>query len=599
MSNPFVPTPPVESTFRPRVWPGVVLVTLMLAMLVVPAFIAERTGLQFMLLMFAPLVAVGGGAIWWLALSRVGWVDRTLALALFLVPAAGLGVEEVVGAPGQPPMGVFVYGVPFVFLCWVGGLVIGLPLPGALRRGVMYLALLLAWGAFGMIRIDGIRGNLVPDQIRWRWEKKPEQAILDVVGQRQSVTLETPAEVVEGDWAEFRGPNRYNRVEGVTLDMDWSAQPPKKVWDVDVGPGWGSFAVAGDRLYTMEQQGDNEAVLCLDAATGKMAWEKAFTYPAFFTEKISGAGPRSTPTVTGGKVYTYGATGFLTCLDAVTGAKVWQVNAETTVGATPPTPFWGYASSPLVTKGLVIVYTGGSPDKGTSAFKAEDGSLVWSAGKATHGYASAQLATIGGIEQVLMLSNHGLEAFDPETGKALWDHAWPMAQGNRSLQPTVVGEGDFLIGSGVGEVLGTRRVKVTRTDDPSAETEAKWKVETVWETGPKFSPYFNDGVVFQGHYYGFSGNNFICVDLANGKVKWDEGKRFGNGQVLLFAETGQLLVTSEYGKMVLVQANPEEYDEWAAADTIAGKMWNHAAYARGKLYLRSDSKAACFELTTK
>jgi outer membrane protein assembly factor BamB len=580
--NPFVPKPPAERTFRPRIWPGVLVLVVSLTLLIAPAFLFERSTAQFMLLMVGAMVASTGGFAWWAAVSRVGIVDRVLALALYLLPAAGFAVEESLDAPGQPPMGVMLYGIPFVFLLWVGGLVIGIPFPGNVRRVVMYLALLLGWLAFGTVRIEGTSSSLVPE-LSWRWSKKPEDAAKDI--KRETVDVKTDVKVSADDWAEFRGPNRDNKISGVTLVADWTAAP-KKAWEVDVGPGWGSFTVAGDRLYTMEQQGNDEAVICLDATTGKSAWKRPHTYPAFFKEKISGAGPRSTPTVKDGKVYTFGATAQLCCLDATTGEKVWQIDAREATKANPPSPFWGYASSPLVTRGLVVVCV---PDKGTAAFSAKDGSLVWTAGKATHGYGSAQLTTIGGVEQLLMMSNRGLESFDPESGKLLWEHVWLMPSGNRSLQPVVVGEGDFLVTSGVGAVMGTRRVKVTKDGE-------QWEVSQQWETDRKFSPYFNDGVVYQGYFYGFSGANFICVDLATGKLKWDEGSRHGNGQVLLFADAGQLLVTSEYDKMFLVKCNPADYEEEANAPTVPGKMWNHAAYSRGKLYVRSDRKAACMEM---
>lgn len=582
--NPYVPRLPADPTFRPRVWPGVVILLASMAMLFVPAFFAERTQLQFSLLMVGAMLASVGGFVWWAAFSRVPAVDRGIALGLFVWPAVGFAVEEVLDAPGQPPMGVMVYGVPFVFLCWVVGLVAGLPIPLA-RRSLLYLGLCLGWVGFGLVRIEGTDGSLVPE-LTWRWNKKPEEAAKDI--KRGTVSLTSGADVGKDDWAEFRGPNRDNVVRGVTL-ADWTASPPKAVWEkaIDVGPGWGSFAVAGDRIYTMEQRGNEEAVVCLDAATGKLAWEKEFTYPAFFKEKISGAGPRSTPTVKDGKVYTFGATGMLTCLDAKTGTKEWQVDAREAAGATPPNPWWGYASSPLVVRGLVIVCV---PDQGTAAFTAENGELKWKAGKATHGYSSAQLATVAGVEQVLMLSNYGLEGFDIDTGKVLWEHPWPMPGGSRTLQPVVVGEGDFLIGSGVGSVMGTRRVQVTKAGDT-------WKADAVvWEVGPKFSPYYNDGVVHGGYFYGFSGKNFICVDLKDGKLKWDEGAVHGNGQVLLFADAGQLLVTSDHGKMFLVKCDPKQYEEVASAPTVPGKMWNHAAYSRGKLYVRSDKKAMCYEL---
>lgn len=590
MSNPYVPTEP-RPEYRPRLWPGVLLLLVVFAMLFVPPLVhsIERTFTLFMLMMAAPLIGLAGGAAWWFGYSRVPVLDRVAIPLLVLLPLIGFGVETVV-VDHQPPMGPVLFGVPFVLLLFVGWLVVSLPLPGGARRAGAFAAVVLGWGLFGLVRLEQTDADMRP-MFAWRWEPRPENR------ERTRERVDAPADPVEvtaGDWAEFRGPNRDDTITGVALDTD-AFGAAKLVWKKEMYPGWGSFAVVGHRLYTMEQQGDREVVLCLDANTGKQVGE-AFSYPSRFFDSNAGVGPRSTPTVSGGKVYALGANGVLHCLTAADLKPVWSVHLVKDAGGVRP--MWGFASSPLVVHGLVIVYTGGPDGKGTTAFGAADGKVKWQAGQGTHGYSSAQLVTFAGVEQVLMQSNHGVESFDPTTGAVLWEHAWDMKGGNRTCQIPILGDGELLLGSGVG-VLGTRRLKVTKAGD-------RWDVQVVWESKVP-SPYFNDGVVYRNHYYGFSGSEFHCIDLANGKEKWTDGTRYGNGQVLLFADQGLLVVTeakntlTEVGKVYLLKADPDpDADrELASFDGIKGKTWNHASFARGRLYLRNGVEAACYELPLK
>jgi outer membrane protein assembly factor BamB len=571
----------------------VFLVALVLGMLVVPGFFIERTSAQFMMMIFAPILGILGLLGWWVGISRTPLVDRLAVPSVFLV-CFGVFVVEL-AMQRQPPMAPLVYGVPVVLTLLVGWLVLSLPLSGSVRRFGTYAVVLLGWLAFGTVRVEQTDADLWPNLV-WRWTPKPEDAFAAVKGQREQVQGAVAAglEVKAGDWAEFRGPKRDNRLTGVNLDAHRFAES-KEIWKQRIGPGWGSFAVVGDRLFTLEQQGDNEAVICLDANSGKLIWEH--TYAAKFTEAIAGAGPRSTPTIHQGRVYAMGATGKLNCLSAADGKVVWTTDLVADAGGV--LPMWGFASSPLVRHGLVIVYTGGGENgKGTTAFDANTGKVVWSAGKAKHGYSSAQVVTFAGVEQVLMASDHGLESFDAKTGSILWEHKWPLGNGNRTTQPVVIGDGEVLIGTGVG-VLATRRLKVTKSG--SSGNAPEWSVEVVWET-PKLNPYFNDGVIHEGHYYGFSGATFHCIDLANGKEKWSAGKKYGNGQVLLLADQGLLIVSeaknslTAVGSVFLLPATPTEHSETASFPTIKGKTWNHPSIANGRLYIRNGVEAACYEL---
>jgi outer membrane protein assembly factor BamB len=195
-----------------------------------------------------------------------------------------------------------------------------------------------------------------------------------------------------------------------------------------------------------------------------------------------------------------------------------------------------------------------------------------------------------GVEQLIFVGGDGMSGFDPTTGQQFWHFDWDMGQGfNRCTQPTLVGESDLLIGSGFGQ--GTKRVRITRSGNG-------WKAEEVWATRA-ISPYFNDLVVYQDHAYGFDTNGFLtCVDLAKGQRKW-KVRGYDNGQVLLLADAGLLLVQCEKGDVALVAARPDQHQELARMKGLDSKTWNHPVIANGKLFIRNDRTAAAFELAGK
>src|SRR5690242_5411966 len=176
-------------------------------------------------------------------------------------------------------------------------------------------------------------------------------------------------------------------MSGVRIDSYWSATPPVQMWHRSVGPGWSSFAVRGDLFYTQEQRGDSEVVACYKASTGEPVWTHRGA--ARFFESNGGAGPRATPTLSNGRVYTFGATGILNALDAGTGAVVWSRNVASDTGA--QVPFWGFSSSPLVIGDEVIVAPAGQ----LVAYEAGTGNKRWVGPAGGGSYSSPQLVTIG------------------------------------------------------------------------------------------------------------------------------------------------------------------------------------------------------------
>jgi outer membrane protein assembly factor BamB len=589
MSGPELETPAADGWPR-RIWPAVVILTAAAVLMVVPSLVLPRTMVHFLGTFLAPLVGTVALVGWWLfaARGRVRWL---LPVLVILPAVAVLPVHR------DKAMLAAVYGLAVLLVVAVGWHVATAASPTPRRAGLA-AALLGVWALIGMVRIEGADSDVIPT-VRWRWQPTDEELF---AAERASRTVMPTAagprlSVVEGkDWPGFRGPARDGRISGVKIDPD---RPPELVWKQRVGPGWGSFAVVGTspgremRLITQEQRGPDEAVVCYAAATGAEVWEHRL--PGRFEEAIGGPGPRATPTVHEGRVYAQAATGKLVCLDADAGKPHWTADLTADVGGV--LPMWAYSGSPLVVGGLVVVYAGGPNGKGTAAYRADTGRLAWAAGKATHSYSSPQRATLGGVEQVLLASDYGIESFAPADGKVLWEHDWHAKGLNRVTQPTVLSDTDLLLGTGVGNDQGTRRLRVTKSAD-------KWDVRVVWSS-KALRPYFNDGVVHGGHVYGFDGSRFCCVDVETGREAWKEGN-YGSGQVLLLADQGLLVVQAEGGSVALVDASPAEHVERWKFPALAAKTWNHpvvvpavdAATPEARptvlLFVRNGQEAACY-----
>lgn len=565
-----------------RTWPLVVILMVMSALMVVPAMLAPRTMFHFVGLMGAPAMAALAAVIWWAFASRARRPMTFLVPVFLLLPAVGYAVTVY----ATNPPAVILFGLPLPLIAWAVWLLVTPQLHATARQFGLLAFLGLTWTLFGLVRIDGTDADLRPE-VRWAWQRTAEDEYLANLPTNTAAPTTEAITVTPGDWAEFRGPARDNKCVGTAITTDWAKTPPKLVWKQRIGPGWGSFAVVGNRLFTQEQRGPKEAVVCYTADTGGQIWE--YAVEARFFEGIAGAGPRATPTIVDGKVYTTGATGHVACLDAKTGAKIWS--RELSSDCESAVPQWGFAASPLVKNGKVYVCgCGGANQKGLIAYDATTGAVVWTGGAATHSYSSAQWEKLGSVDQVLLVSDFGLEAFNPTSGKVLWSDNWFFRGINRVTQPARVSDTDFVYGTGTMGDQGIRRVSTT-CDAGNCKAKQGWQTRGM-------KPYFNDGVVYKGHLYGFDDANFVCVELATGKQKWKESG-YGHGQVLLLVDQGLLLVQAVDGKVALVTAKPEEQDEVAVFQAIRGKTWNHPVVVRGKLYVRNGEEAACYELPTK
>jgi outer membrane protein assembly factor BamB len=612
-----------------RLWPGVVILALIaLVRYVIPFFIPEAD-------LSGVLVGMVGAAlilIWWLFFSRAPWSERIGAL--FVIAAAVVAIKPLVHASisnGFMNRMFYVYAVPAsvapALVVWA---LFSRRLSPRSRWATMIATIFLACAGWTLVRTNGITGN-AGAQLAWRWTQSAEERLLakgeepvaatpavtgsadtgkatavappsaapvtaateplattaatsdapaaKTVAATTSAPAASPAEVPAArvEWPGFRGSARDGIVHGIRIDTDWSSRPPVKMWQRPIGPGWSSFAVQGDLLFTQEQRGEEEMVAAYRVNTGEPVWRHRD--PVRFWESNGGAGPRGTPTLHNGRVYALGATGILNVLDASNGGVVWSRNAAS--DSQKQIPMWGFSSSPLIVRDMVVVAAAGK----LAAYDLATGSPRWFGPNGGGGYSSPHLATLGGVDQIVFLSARGTTGINPADGKELWQYAW---EGTPILQPALTPDGDVLVTSGdaMGG-MGMRRLAVTHAAD-------SWSVAERW-TSSGLKPYFSDFVVHNGHAFGFDGRILSCIDLKDGTRKW-KGGRFGQGQLVLLPDQDLLLVLSEEGELGLVSATPDKFTEVARLPGIEGKTWNHPVVVRDTLLVRNDQEMAAFKL---
>jgi outer membrane protein assembly factor BamB len=447
---------------------------------------------------------------------------------------------------------------------------------------------ILIWSVVAMsitllLRNEGVTGAYAFD-LKSRWsatpglDSMPPSTTAPIVAPTAGTAID--AAIATAEWPGFRGADRMGHTKVPKLATDWTANPPKLLWKKPVGAGWSSFAVAGAFAFTQEQRGANEVTVCYDIATGNEVWTQQ--REARFDEPMGGPGPRATPTLADGAVFTASASGVLLRLKASTGEVVWQQDFKKLAGREPP--MWGYASSPLVTHSMVIIYAGGAGDKGVMAFDAASGQPKWSVPCGPESYSSPQLSKVLGEESVLMLSNTGLLILDPTTGKVKLSYEWKF-EGYRALQPTVIGDNVVLLPTPMSE--GTRAIRISNKGDQLA-TEDLW-------TSKHMKPDFTELIAHKGYLYGIDGSMFSCVDLKTGIRVWKDG-RYGKGEAVLLESSDQILIAAEDGRVVLLQADPTAHKELTSFVALKGKTWNHPVLVGDKFLVRNGSEAACYQL---
>lgn len=384
---------------------------------------------------------------------------------------------------------------------------------------------------------------------------------------------------VDGSWTQFLGDNRDGVSSETGLLVDWSNKSPDVVWRRKLGDGFTSFIIHDSKAYTKYASGNDEFVVCLNAATGEEIWSKRTGDN--FAGRMGGDGPRTTPTYHDGVLYVYSTFGMLHAMNPDNGQVIWQ--KDITQVANGQVPRWGYCTSPLIEGDLVIVEAGGGAGKAMVAFNKKDGSLAWTGGNDVAGYSSPIAVTINGVRQIVAFTGSKLMGLAPDNGSVIWETEWKTSYDVNAATPQFIApnrifiSSEYDVGAGLYEING---------DASGMSAKQLWKTR-----GMKNK--MSTSVVHNGAIYGFDGKILKCIDLETGQDRWRQ-RGFGEGS-LIYAD-GHLIVLGDKGTLAIVQATAEEYRETGSAKVLDGKSWTVPALAGGKLFLRNEKEMVCLDL---
>ena len=453
--------------------------------------------------------------------------------------------------------------------------------PKRLRLGITFGLVGLAVMGAALFRLRGVTGDMLPI-LEFRWSQRTPPTAPPPLEKIGPTTIDSRARQARADFPQFLGPDRNGVLSGPPLQTNWVAHPPALVWRRPVGPAWSGFAISGNVCLTQEQREANEYVVAYDLTTGEPLW--SHSDPAHFSTTIAGEGPRATPAVVSNRVFTFGSTGILNCLDLGKGGLLWSHDVVTEAGAKGPQ--WGCASSPLIVDDLVVVQGGEGVTPSLFAYRIETGKQVWAGGTTDASYSSPVLATLAGSPQVLAFNNGSVSGHDPATGATLWEHPW----GNGNVvcaSPVVVSSNRVLFSSGYG--VGAELLEISRNHTGNFSVHQVWKSIRMKS---KFAHLF----ARNGFLYGLDDGIFACVDLQDGSLRWKEG-RYGHGQGLLVGDL--YLLMAESGELVLLRPTPESPNELGRHRVFNAKTWNPIALSGDLLLVRNDREAACLRLQVR
>jgi outer membrane protein assembly factor BamB len=384
------------------------------------------------------------------------------------------------------------------------------------------------------------------------------------------------------DWPQWRGPKRDGISGERGLLKDWPAGGPPILWrTAGAGTGYSSFSTAKGRLYTLGARGSTEYLMAYDAVSGKKLWE--IPHGRRFGNDM-GDGPRSTPTFDGDRLYTFGASGDLSVVEAATGKVFWKMNLLDKFGGSNLR--WGLSESPLVLGDRILVSPGG---RGAAivALNKTDGSVIWKSLGDEPGYSSAVVHEANGVREAVYFTGERALGVDIETGKLLWSYnqvanqtaniATPIVRGNQVFLSSAYGTGAALLDlTPVGNKVTARQVYFTRDMRNHHATS----------------------VLVGDYLYGFSDAILTAMKFDSGQVAWRD-RSVGKGSVV-FADN-RLYLYSERGVVGLAEASPDGYREHGRFQISAGNepTWSHPIVANGALFIRDQDHIYAFDVRQK
>ena len=383
------------------------------------------------------------------------------------------------------------------------------------------------------------------------------------------------------DWTQWRGPNR----DGVAAAFDVPSSWPdalRKQWTVEVGSGYATPLLVGDRLYLFVRQGDDEVMLALDPASGEEIWRSGYPAPFEMNPATNphGPGPKSTPAYADGRLFTLGMTGAVSAFDTDGGALLWQVPG------TPVEPLYHTAMSPVVDGGIVIFHVGGHDDGALTAFDTATGDVRWSWSGDGPAYGSPHVMEIEGVRQVVTYTQANVVGVDVHTGALLWRRPFTTEYDTTSQTP--VRYGDILLQTGRGG--GITAYRVLREGDA-------WTTEDVWQTS-EVALHMTNGVVTDGVLFGLSYLNsgqYFGLDLETGEVLWTGSPRQAENASIL-RSGGTVLSLQDDAELLVVSASRTGLDVVASYEVADSVTWTQPTLVGNRLYVKDISTLTLWTL---
>ena len=375
------------------------------------------------------------------------------------------------------------------------------------------------------------------------------------------VTLATPA---HADWPQWRGQARDGVATALTPPAAWPAQLTKR-WQITVGAGHASPVVAGNRVILHSRLGNREIVAAYDLASGKQLWQDGVEAPYTMNRAAlgHGPGPKSTPTIADGRVFTFGISGIFSAHDLATGKLLWRKPAPKVL------PEFGTAMSPIVDGTHVIAHLGGQNAGALTAMDVATGAVRWQWTGDGPGYASPIIATFSGVRQVITQSQNKIVGVDARDGKLLWELPIKTPYEQNSVTPLVAG--DRLIYAGLENPTAAVRI---------AGGQGKpWSAQPVW-SNDQVSMYMSSPAVSGTALFGLSNKNrgqFFAIDSATGKTLWlSKGREAENASIVRAGN--YLLMATTNSELIVARANPAAYEEVKRYVVADSAMWAHPAF---------------------
>jgi outer membrane protein assembly factor BamB len=370
------------------------------------------------------------------------------------------------------------------------------------------------------------------------------------------------------DWPQWRGPQRNGISTETGWKTNWSGGRPRQVWSAQIGEGYSGVAVSAGKAYTLGHAGGKDTVFCLNAATGKVLW--FYSYPCSTGDY---SGPRATPIVDGGKVYTLSREAQAFCFDAASGKVIWANDMRRTAGAQTPT--WGFAGSPLI-EGDKVIY---NVNQAGVALSKASGKILWRSAPSTPGYASPVAYNLGKERLAVIFAAKGAVGVRVSDGRQVWSYPWETSYDVNAADPIFAGSDVFLSSNyGKGCVL-------IHTHTP--------RPQVIWQNR-SMKNHFNASVLYNGAFYGNDENTLRCLDLRTGAERWSVRGMDKGG--LIIAD-GKIIALTGRGELVVAQATPARYNELARVKILDGECWTQPTLANGLLYCRNhEGKLVCLDL---